>query len=423
MVRRLGGFRAFLPLRVAELPLRASVRRVWGSRLRDPRLLVFGCSLDRFADNSAYLFLHMSDRCPDTTCVWISGSRQVVERLRSAGYLAELRWSVDGVRACGRAGWFVVSGYLSDINRWLYDGAVYLNLWHGIGVKPIERDAKSVLNAFLYRPRSVNSLVTRALQDETRSPDYVLSSTDEVSTNVFLSAFDVPLNRCLPYGYPRNDHLLVPSTEPAHPLLVADLELWQRLHRHPFLVGYFPTWREESEAQAASMAALTDMTEIIAAQGGLLLFKAHVNTLADGPAPEGSVRLPPDHDLNVYLPLCSVVITDYASVTADFILLNRPLVYFLPGGSEASPKLPAIGGTWRDMLPGPIYRTTEELHDGLRDLRNDLTPAPAIRELSGRVWNGYSGAAAERIAHFVQHGDPQRAKGRSRLSGHHGGHE
>ncbi len=41
---------------------------------------------------------------------------------------------------CSRASFYVYSFAASDINLWLVDGAVTLNLWHGLGVKRIERD-------------------------------------------------------------------------------------------------------------------------------------------------------------------------------------------------------------------------------------------------------------------------------------------
>lgn len=408
LVRRLGGYRLVLPLRLAELPLRESVRWAVARRRRDPMSLVFGSSLERFADNSAYLYLYMSAHCPEVTCTWITGSREVVNRLRGAGLRAERRWSVAGLRACLHAGWFVVSGYLADINRWGYDGATYVNLWHGIGVKPIERDVASGLVAFLHRPRPAHSLVARALLDETRPPDFVLSSTDEVSRRVFCSAFDISLDRCLPYGYPRNDHLCSDAVadQPAHPALVTDPELWRWLRRQPFVVGYFPTWQEGAGTATETSSALPTMAAIIAAQGGVLLHKAHVNTLASVGEIDGLVVLPPEHDLNVYLPLCSVIITDYSSVTADFTLLNRTMLFLLTRTEVAQPTQPAIGDL-HDMLPGPVFETLEDLYEALRGLA-DLTPSPGVDALRRAVWDGYAGAAAERLAHFIRDRGPVR---------------
>ena len=43
---------------------------------------------------------------------------------------------------------------------------------------------------------------------------------------------------------------------------------------------------------------------------------------------ESLVFLPADCDLNAYLGLCDVLITDYSSVAADFLLLHRPIIVF-----------------------------------------------------------------------------------------------
>jgi hypothetical protein len=49
---------------------------------RDPSIVVFGAPLNRFADNGAYLYLALSRSSNTLCCVWISGSRELVERLR-----------------------------------------------------------------------------------------------------------------------------------------------------------------------------------------------------------------------------------------------------------------------------------------------------------------------------------------------------
>ena len=107
---------------------------------RNRRLVVLGSPLDRFADNAAYLFLHMAGQAARhrLEVVWISGSADVVQRLRSHGYRAEHRWSWRGALTTLGAGTFVYSGYRSDINRWLSPGATAVCLWHGLPIKRVE---------------------------------------------------------------------------------------------------------------------------------------------------------------------------------------------------------------------------------------------------------------------------------------------
>lgn len=398
------------PLRVLELPLREPVRFVVSRRRRDPQLVVFGAPLDRFADNAAYLFLHLSDAESTLRCVWISGSHEVVQRLKQAGYRAELRWSWAGVRTCSRAGWFVVSGYVSDINRWLSDGAAYLNLWHGIGVKVIERDITTGPSALLHKRRPPGSLVARALRDETRQPDWLLSSTRAVSERFLGPAFGLPVARCLEYGYPRNDQLVRPVGLPS-PLLARNSDAYEQLRRAPFVVGYFPTWRkDDSQFIAESGLSVERLADIVQERGGLLVFKAHFNTSMTTGTHPALVTLHPDDDVNAYLSLCSVLITDYSSVTADFLLLRRPVIYFVPDVDEfLNSRAEQLARSDRpapfdvlEAMPGPLVRSPEQLYETLRNLTQTTTAgSPAHEAALELLWGAFDGHASESLRRFL----------------------
>src|SRR4051794_19409669 len=149
--RRFGGLGLLLPPRLIELPLRTLVRVLLRRFPRDPRLAVFGAPLNRFGDNAGYLFLHLSRQPGAPHCVWITGDKALVDRLRRAGLDAERRRSLRGVRLAARAKFFVITAYASDVNRWLHDGATLINLWHGIPLKAIERDIKVGPISYIYR--------------------------------------------------------------------------------------------------------------------------------------------------------------------------------------------------------------------------------------------------------------------------------
>lgn len=378
-------------------------------RRRDPSLVVFGAPLDRFADNAAYLFLHLSDTEPSLHCVWISGSAAVVSRLQGAGYRAELRWSWAGMRTCSRAGWFVVSGYVSDINRWFHDGAAYLNLWHGIGVKAIERDITTGPSAYLHKRRSAASLVARALRDETRQPDWLLSSTRAVSERVMSPAFRVDVARCLEVGYPRNDQL-VRRVEIPNLLLVGDLSAHDRLRRAPFVLGYFPTWREDDSSFIAdSGLSVERLAELAQERGGLLVFKPHFNTSVSTEPHPAVVTLHPDDDINAYLPLCSALVTDYSSVSSDFLLLRRPVIHFVPDVDDfLVSRAKQVEGAGRpplfdvtEAMPGPFARSPEQLYEMVRNTGASTAGSARNEAAIELLWGNFDGGASEALRQFL----------------------
>jgi CDP-glycerol glycerophosphotransferase (TagB/SpsB family) len=412
-LRQLGGERFVLAVRIVELPLRLVVRAVVSRFPRDPSLLVFGAALGTFADNPAYLFLHLSKASPTLRCVWISDSKDLVQSLRESGFEAELRWSARGVWTCVRAGWYVVGAYASDVNRWFHDGARLFNLWHGIPLKAIERDIVTGPLEFKYRARRPGSLVSAGFRDELRSPDYVLSTSEYVSIRCFSSAFGVGSERCLDLGYPRTDHFFREADAPPSNLLVSNMSAWERLRANPFVVGYFPTWRDDGSPIIRGGLSLDRLAKTVTDRGGVLVFKAHGNTGEAPPHSAPMLVLDPSDDLSAYLHLCSALITDYSSVAFDFMLLNRPILYYVPD-LEDYRRVRGLYFTPEEMMPGPLLRSPDELCRAVQRLDFTQPPDARMAVVRAQLWDGYRGGAAARISAFFEDDQTRRVNQSSR---------
>ena len=189
-----------------------------------------GSPLDRFADNAAYLYLHLTERS-DFRIVWISGSPAVVEQLRAHGLCAERRRSWPGLRTALRAGTFVYSAYRSDVNGWLSGGATTVCLWHGLPIKLVEGGVESGRH---------HRRARRLLRFGREAPPTFLLSPSEFVTSVFSPAFGVPAERCWELGYPRDNHLLAHPSRPPKLLTGRDQVTWRRLRSAHRVVGGVP---------------------------------------------------------------------------------------------------------------------------------------------------------------------------------------
>jgi CDP-glycerol glycerophosphotransferase (TagB/SpsB family) len=110
--------------------------------------------------------------------------------------------------------------------------------------------------------------------------------------------------------------------------------------------------------------------------------------------------LPADCDLNAYLGLCDILITDYSSVAADFLLLDRPIIVFAPDVDEGV----AMGRFSVDpfsMQPGLLVRTREELFEMLSDLRS-IPRADNFVSLREHYWGSMSPNSTDDIAEFIR---------------------
>ena len=391
---RVGSYRVLFVLRVAQWPLRACLRPLTLHVPRDQSLLAFGAASNRFAGNSAYLYLHMSER-DDVRCVWVSGSRAVVAALRQRDLAAVYRWSIPGMWVATRAAWYVFSSYRSDVNLWLGDGARTFNLWHGVGVKRIQHDRVVGAGATVYAAAE-GSLTARVFADDRHQPDFVLS-TSEGMGHVLSRAFDIPRDRCPPLGYPCNDHLAAGMAPPA---ALVDGELYRQLGDRP-VIGYFPTYRDDSVTlPGGSSAVVEELAQIADAQGAVLLFKAHSASVVPLQSNGALVVLPRTADLNAYLGACDVLVTDYSSVASDYLLLDRPIVLFCPD-LEAYDGNRGFALDPREFLPGIMTRTLDELYAALSDIRSIPRSGNHRRALDFYWDEGARDETCERIAAFV----------------------
>jgi CDP-glycerol glycerophosphotransferase (TagB/SpsB family) len=393
---RLGVYNGMFLKRLAEWPLRAFMRRVGPHIRRSPDLIAFGSVRNRFADNPAYLFLAMG-RDPDLRCVWITGSRDVIRRLRELGYDARHRWSLSGIKAALSASMYVYGFGVSDINVWFNDGAVRFNLWHGVGVKRIERDRLAPWDKMYSAP--AGSLTARVFADDRTPPDWLLTTSRSMST-YFARPFGISPERCVELGYPRNDHLI---TGDAPPSVLIDRAIYERLAAAPFVVGYFPTWRYESfSALPAGAPDLDAIASVVGAQGGVVLFKSHHQSVTPvATNRESLVVLPSDADLNAYLSLCEVLITDYSSVAGDFLLLDRPIITFAPSLDDDLAKDSFSVDDPLSLQPGRLVRTADELYGVLRDVRS-IRCAENFDHLRAYYWAASSGGSARAIGQFIK---------------------
>lgn len=406
LIRKIGVERVVVLVHLLQLPLQMLLGAFVGALRRDPRTVVLGSPLDRFADNSAYLFLHMSASCPDVKAVWISGSPAVVADLRGRGLAAERRWSLAGMRACLRAGTFVYSGYRSDINQLLAPGAIAVALWHGVGIKRI---ADGVRGA----GRSADRSLTSRLAEAGREPpaDYFLSSTAFVTHEIFSPALGTPPERCWELGYPRNDHV---ATRTAPPAALVIPELAERLVAADRVVGLFLTWRGDRVVDAVDTELLVRLAALCGRHGSVLVYKAHYNMQPTAVPAENCVLLPATADLNAYLTHCDVLVTDYSSVAADFLLMRGPAVFFMPDLDEYAEHpgfyFPA------ERLPGVLTRDREAL---LRAVDDALRGGPdrwssADEEFVEMLWGDYSGQACAAVTDAIM---VAASKGRQPIAG------
>jgi CDP-glycerol glycerophosphotransferase len=201
--------------------------------------------------------------------------------------------------------------------------------------------------------------------------DAVASTSPWVTRELFSRVFQAA--SFMEHGYPRNDVLL--RAPAGHDLLNADRDCYARVKRHRGsggrVVVYMPTFRDSGmnfvDADGRAVLNPAALSAFAAENNVLFLLKLHpyLRDAALSALP-GCVRYPSHLDIYPLLPLADVLITDYSSVYFDFLLLNRPLLFFPYDLSRYVSQDRELFFPYESMTPGPRAATQAELLDALR---------------------------------------------------------
>ncbi len=268
---------------------------------------------------------------------------------------------------------------IADRTDWLFDGrgeltrgAFTVQLWHGIGLKPLERcyyRQKGWWGRFLYLVGFV----------EGRWYPYELFiSTSEFYTRTwFYPCFFA--RRYLSLGYPRNDILFEHNNIPKDLVYVgADKnsldKIIQARKNGIKIILYAPTYRKDfTNAFNIGVLSLKEMNRFAKRHNILWVIKLHPweakNT--EGLDSNYSHILVYDGkaDIQPLLKISDILITDYSSVYFDFLLTNRPVIFFPYDIGKIN--LNTLRYPYDKFTPGPKANTWYQLADNILSVMQD----------------------------------------------------
>ncbi|MGL6302014.1 CDP-glycerol glycerophosphotransferase family protein [Aeromonas caviae] len=283
---------------------------------RNKNIWVFG-SFGDFNDNSRYLFEYVSKEHPEIRCVWISSRNKSVLLASEFGEAYSTN-SLTGLSILMKAGVYIYSAYVRDICWYTSGGAYKVNLWHGIPLKKIEFDIRT--------PPLVNVFHNATLLDKFKHPhahikhDLVLSPSRYVAEYSFISAFRLPdISKVIVATYPRVQAIIKINEA----LKVSDKK------EKVFL--YTPTWRDSgSDFILSSGLNFNELNEVLFDNNAKLIIKLHPATIINYDVSSlTNISLANNsEDPSTMLAEADCLITDYSSIYFDYLVLNRPIIFF-----------------------------------------------------------------------------------------------
>lgn len=383
-------------MRLLSLPLYGLGRLVGLTVRRRAGLWVFGCGSGVGEGALAlYRFVRVAD--PSLRLVWLTRDREDRERAKVLGIPALPRTHWRGFWTTLRAQVIVITHGYGDVNRYGVAGGFVVQLWHGIPLKRIQLDSPVT-----FRSRLVPDAILRTLYRRQSARISLMPAASEVSAERLRTAFNLPSNRVMVTGDPRDDSVLGDRSAARAQLadiLGTSLDCRASTESHTPVALYAPTWRDgEPDPCIPNAQEWAAIAEHLEGTGGLLLLRPHPHSVGAydaGPAMSPRIRMLTSHtapDLNPLLPAIDLLITDFSSVAYDFALTGRPIAFLAPdvahyiatrglyeeyseftGGTEV--------GTWQGLLDllsdraalSPLVehaRSLAERHHRYRDGRN-----------------------------------------------------
>ena len=196
-------------------------------------------------------------------------------------------------------------------------GQYYLQTWHGLALKRIEKDVADKLNT-----AENNAYAAYAMRDSAQID--LIVSCSEFMTGIYRNSFwyDGPVEL---YGAPRNDVMF-------HPFADAREQVREKLGlpQDCKFIMYAPTFRADGSLTAYNMDYEAVCKAMEQRFGGrwIMLIRLHPAVMQKAKDLKFDNQLTFDatayNDMQQLLSACDAVVTDYSSLMFDFALTHRP---------------------------------------------------------------------------------------------------
>lgn len=274
--------------------------------------LIGGASGRAYTDNSAAFHKYLINNHPEIKVYWVANKNsRDIEKISNLGPIIYKR-TIKLLVYLVMAEVVIVSHSKSDIypyNAKMFKNTVKVYLGHGV-------------NAF--------KQITRKNKFKSLNEDYSMFVANSDFEKSIINTWDVDSEKIVVTGSPRNDQLfrIQNNNEKSNEKVIL----------------YTPTWREwidndkkEYEGFKTKLAEMVQdkqLNELLSYHGYKIHLFLHINmhkyyeTIISDYNALNFVKLPLNIDLQHYIVLSDMLITDYSSVAWDFLLLNKPVVFY-----------------------------------------------------------------------------------------------
>jgi len=316
-----------------------------------------------FSDNPKYMYQYLvANHSIDITSIWIGKDSELVRQLKEQGVNAHYHNSLAGIyyQLIAKVV-FVSHSISSDLNPWYVSfNTKRIQLWHGIPLKKIGFDDHvfTSKDALIQRFPKLFSLLTNDRYD-------LITSAGEACTKLFSSAFNLPLNKIVPTGFPRNDVFFATQD--------------QYKAKTVYKVIYMPTFRGDIDSEFDLFDLFgfdaVEIDKVFDVEGIELTIRTHpankpTNSIISKINNSKNIKLSTVSDVYEEITSYDCLITDYSSIMFDFSLSKKDIL-FAPFDLEKYLKDDRkLYFSYSDILGGIYFNNWPELITGIIESKN-----------------------------------------------------
>ena len=304
-----------------------------------------------FKGNPKYLYLHSLTNESRYQISWITKNKKLYDKLNEKKHPVLQVYSVKGFWNILRAKYLIIEQSAKDIS---YIGVIngrfnIIQTWHGTPLKKI---------GITKEKHPIKNIFNNLLKKEFYSYILILSTSNVVS----LTLSTVFQNKNVKLvGYPRNDVFFNKNLIFENYKEILNLGIYHKV------ILYCPTFRDNYESvKPFSDEFFKNLNAYLMKKGDVFLIKKHPF--------EKNINVPTNlsniedvssavEDIQELLVFTDILITDYSSVFFDFILLDRPIIYYSYDFEEYLENCRGMYYEYYKEMPGPFAKNENELLD------------------------------------------------------------
>ncbi|OUO91580.1 CDP-glycerol glycerophosphotransferase family protein [Cloacibacillus sp. An23] len=338
-------------------------------------IVIGGWFGQRFADNSKafYLFLVQNkSRLGLKKVVFTTRNETIFKVLRDNNLDVVYTNSLISIWYHLRAKFHIVDEGGIDLNRFCSSDAIRINLWHGFPLKKIG----------YYCNNDIKNIRDAIAQNKAKT-QYQIGKWNDA----FYLAFSDTLAKHMQFAFGCNDEKIIIGPYPRHAYILGYIKkmylpnekaaiqsILEAKKQGQYIVMYLPTFRDSITFNDICAKTPLLMKSFLKKNNIYLVTKFHFaasqSNVSYARAKDVIINLPKESDIYNFLDISDMLITDYSSVFFDYILLNKPVLFYCFDYEYYLNKDRGFLYDYVKMTPGRKVKSINELKNSILNIKN-----------------------------------------------------